>query len=117
MRESYVERELKKRTEALGGLCLKQTGLAGIPDRLVLLPGGKCFFVETKAPGKKPRKDQVLMMDKLKRIGYDCYVVDSTNDISKVLGDKPVKPDRSKSKMKKDPELKKEISELLALYE
>ena len=36
----------------MGGIALKFTspGMAGMPDRLVLLPEGKIYFVELKAP-------------------------------------------------------------------
>lgn len=54
MLESEIENKLKKEIETLGGLSLKFTspGMAGVPDRLVLLPKGKICFVEVKAPGK-----------------------------------------------------------------
>ncbi|MEG2285747.1 MAG: hypothetical protein RSB90_09290 [Eubacterium sp.] len=35
----------------LGGVYLKLTGIKGIPDRIVLLPGGKVGFIELKALG------------------------------------------------------------------
>lgn len=50
--ESTVERKLVQGVEALGGIADKVVSLGrrGFFDRLVLLPGGRVFFVETKRP-------------------------------------------------------------------
>ena len=50
--ELPVERRLKKGVEQLGGRCIKLIPwfTKGLPDRLALLPGGRVWFVETKAP-------------------------------------------------------------------
>ena len=57
MRESEVERQFVEVVRAAGGQALKFTSqsMNGVPDRLVLLLGGKCAFVELKAPGKQMR--------------------------------------------------------------
>ena len=57
MRESEVERQFVEAVRAAGGQALKFTSqsMNGVPDRLVLLLGGKCAFVELKAPGKQMR--------------------------------------------------------------
>ena len=48
MREKEVEQALVRSVKKAGGLCMKFTcpGMDGVPDRLVLLPIGKCAFVE-----------------------------------------------------------------------
>ena len=38
MLEKQIERKLCDEVDKLKGMCLKQNGIAGIPDRLVLLP-------------------------------------------------------------------------------
>ena len=50
--EREIEAALVRRVKAAGGLCLKWTcpGWTGVPDRLVLLPGGLIIFVELKRP-------------------------------------------------------------------
>lgn len=50
--EKEIEKKLRKKVETLGGRCLKWTcpGWSGVPDRIVLLPGGRIYFVETKRP-------------------------------------------------------------------
>ena len=85
MLEKQIERKLCDEVKNRNGMCLKQTGLAGIPDRLVLLPNGKCAFVELKAPGEKPRKLQQIRMKQLKKLGFKCYVVDGVEQIKPML--------------------------------
>ena len=43
MREKTVEQKLVKAVKAAGGICPKWTapGFDGLPDRIVLLPGGR----------------------------------------------------------------------------
>ena len=61
MREKEIEKYLVDRVAQMGGMALKfiSPGCTGVPDRLVILPGGKIGFLELKAPGMKPRKEQV----------------------------------------------------------
>src|SRR6218665_863910 len=52
--ENAVEQRLRKRVEALGGLCLKFTSSrSGVPDRIVILQG-PTIFVQVKTPNKLP---------------------------------------------------------------
>ena len=62
-------------------------GFDGMPDRLVLLPGGKCGFVEVKAPGKKPRALQVVRHEMLKTWGFKVYVADAKEQIEEIIND------------------------------
>ena len=50
--EKDIETKLRKAVEAVEGKCLKWVcpGWAGVPDRIVLLPGGRIIFVEVKRP-------------------------------------------------------------------
>lgn len=85
MLEKQIERKLTEEVKKLNGMCLKQTSLAGIPDRLVLMPGGKMAFVELKAPGEKPRKLQQVRIKQFRKMGFMCFVVDGLEMISDVL--------------------------------
>ena len=51
--EKRVEEALSRAVKRLGGMEVKfvSPGLDGVPDRIVLLPGGKVAFVEMKATG------------------------------------------------------------------
>ena len=79
MTEKTVENNLARCVKEKGGLCLKflSASMQGLPDRIVLLPCGKIFFVELKAPGKKPRPQQLRIHKKFKELGVKVYVVDS----------------------------------------
>ena len=50
--ERDIERALVGMVKRHGGLCLKWVcpGFAGVPDRIILLPGGRAIFAETKRP-------------------------------------------------------------------
>ncbi|EAG3226877.1 VRR-NUC domain-containing protein [Listeria monocytogenes] len=87
MREKQVEQALVKAVKANGGICPKFTspGLAGVPDRLVLMPNGKLGFVEVKAPKKKPRALQFYRMKQLTDLGFQCFVLDKIEQIPELL--------------------------------
>lgn len=87
VRERDVEQKLVREVKAMGGLCLKLTSpsVDGLPDRLVLLHGGKIGFVELKAPGKKPRVLQVKRMKDLQDLGFKVFVVDDKSQIGGVI--------------------------------
>ena len=87
MREKTIERKLFTAVREAGGIALKlvSPAYAGLPDRLVLLPGGHAAFVEVKAPGQKPRVLQVIRMEFLSRLGYRVYMLDSVERIGEIL--------------------------------
>ena len=89
MREKIIEKELVAKVKAMGGIAPKFTspGFDGMPDRLVLLPGGRMGFVELKAPGKEPRALQEARHRLLRRLGFKVYVIDEINQIDGVLED------------------------------
>lgn len=78
MRESEIERHYKKLVEEAGGMFLKFLSPShnGVPDRIAILPGGKMYFVEFKAPNKKPRALQVHVIEKIRKLGCDVRVID-----------------------------------------
>ena len=87
MRESIVERKLVTEVKRRGGLAPKfiSPGFDGVPDRLVLFPGGRLAFVEMKAPGKKLRPLQVRRTEQLIALGFRVFCVDNMNLIGGVL--------------------------------
>lgn len=87
MREKGIEQKLVKAVKAAGGIAPKfvSPGYDGMPDRLVILPGGRMTFVEVKAPGKKPRPLQISRHKMLKRLGCMVFVLDDVSEIEKIL--------------------------------
>lgn len=87
MREKYLEQKLVKAVQAAGGLALKFTspGYNGVPDRLLLLPGGRMVFAEVKAHGMKPRPLQIRRHGMLRRLGFKVYVIDDERQIGGML--------------------------------
>ena len=89
MSERDLEKILKDRVRALGGVALKfvSPGTSGVPDRLIVLPGNKMGFVEVKKPGKKLRPEQDYQIKRLKRLGCLVYVLDNPDYIDQILHD------------------------------
>ena len=87
MNEKDIERKLKRDVEDAGGLALKFTspGYAGVPDRIVLMPGGMMGFIELKAPGKVMRPLQVKRKKQLESLGFRVFCIDSTEQIKGVI--------------------------------
>ena len=87
MREKEVEAALVRIVKKHGGLALKfvSPGLAGVPDRLLLFPGGKAAFVEVKAPGKKPRPLQRRRMAQFHGMGFPVFVISHPDQLSEML--------------------------------
>ena len=85
--EKTLEARLRKEVEALGGKALKLMSQLhrGLPDRLVLMPGGLAFFVELKSTGKKPTGLQTHCHDQLRQMGFEVYVVDTTESLEKAV--------------------------------
>ena len=87
MNEKFIERKLVTAVKARGGIAPKfvSPGYAGMPDRLVLLPGGVCAFAELKAPGMHPRALQMARHRMLKELGFRVYVIDEIEQIGGML--------------------------------
>ena len=87
MLESKIEKRLKREVEKISGLCLKFTspGMSGVPDRLVLLPKGRIYFVELKAQRKTLRPLQIKRKEQLENLGFKVYVIDSYKKIDRFI--------------------------------
>ena len=87
MEESRLERRLKKAIENLDGVALKLKvpNKRGMPDRMILLPGGRIYFVEMKAPGKKLRLLQRKRAKQLQALGFPVYILDSDKAVDAFL--------------------------------
>ena len=87
MKEKTIEKKLILAAKNMGGIALKfmNPGLDGMPDRIVLMPGGRMGFVEVKAPGKVPRPLQEARHRMLRMLGFKVYVLDTVDQIGGIL--------------------------------
>ena len=87
MREKTIEQNLVNKVKDAGGFAPKfmSPGMDGMPDRIVLMPGGRVAFVEVKAPGKKPRPLQERRHARLRQLGFQVYILDGIEEIDKII--------------------------------
>ena len=85
--EKEIEQKLVRAVKLMGGMAPKfvSPGFDGVPDRIVLLPGGKLAFVELKADGGNLRPLQVRRKRQLEALGFFVYCVSSAEQIGGVL--------------------------------
>ena len=86
--EATVENHLRKGVKLLRGLCIKLNpfGVRGIPDRLLLLPGGRVLFVELKrSVGGKFEPLQERWHLKLRRMGFTVVVCYTKTQVDTLL--------------------------------
>lgn len=82
--EQKVEEALVRGVKRLGGRALKfvSPGTTGVPDRLVLLPGGRSRFVELKRPrGGVLSARQRLTMKEFDALGHGFEVVSNFGEV------------------------------------
>lgn len=87
IKESDLERKLTKKIEKIGGLSIKfwPFSLSGFPDRIILLPFGRIFFVEMKQPNGKFEGLQKWWKKKLEKLGFKVFVIWDDNDINNFI--------------------------------
>jgi hypothetical protein len=85
--EADAERALLAGIRQRRGLCfkLKFLGLAGAPDRLVLLPGGRLYFVEVKQPSGKLEASQQTLFPRLEALGFTVHVLYGVEAVQQFL--------------------------------
>lgn len=85
--EKALERKLCAEVKKVGGWAIKLLPglIKGLPDRMVLLPGGRVVFVEVKTTGLKPTKMQTLIHERLRALGFKVWVVDSSEKINNLI--------------------------------
>lgn len=82
--EREIESRLRRIVKAHGGQCLKwvSPGASGVPDRIVLLPGGRIIFVETKRPkGGRVSKLQEYWQRRLTALGFTALFIFDRADL------------------------------------
>lgn len=71
------------------GMCIKfvSPGLDGVPDRIVLMPGGKIVFIELKKPGEMMRPLQEKRKRQLEELGFLVFCIDDKDMIEVILNE------------------------------
>ena len=87
--EKVVERKLVELVKINGGMCIKLLcdQLIGLPDRMCLFPGHKIVFVELKTTGRKPKRIQTYMHNKLRALGFRVEVIDTVESVINFVDD------------------------------
>ena len=83
--EKDIEYAMVGMVKRYGGMCLKWVcpGWSGVPDRIILLPGGRIVFVETKRPnGGRIAPLQTWWARKLRGLGFRYVLVKNGADLT-----------------------------------
>lgn len=86
-RESAIESYLFRRVKAKGGRACKfvSPGFAGVPDRVVLAPGGKIVFAELKRAGEDMTPLQKKRKREFEQLGFKVYCLDSRQAVDQFI--------------------------------
>lgn len=90
MREKSVEQRLQEEVKKIGGKAYKLSAAidAGMPDRLVCIPGGKAIFVETKRPkGGRLSHIQRYRHKELQLMGFDVRVINTGEAVEEFIAE------------------------------
>lgn len=87
--EKNLENKLRLAIKNRGGIALKLTcpGFNGIPDRLILMPGGNFTFVELKFAKGRLSARQLAVHRLLEGLGFKVYVVRDNESLKNYLAD------------------------------
>jgi hypothetical protein len=86
--EATIERHLALQVRRHGGWCVKLVpwAHAGLPDRMVLLPGMRLAFVELKRPaGGKLRPAQRLVRQRLETLGWTYHLLRTKQQVDDLI--------------------------------
>ena len=88
MLEKAIEKKLVEGVRKMGGRAYKwvSPGANGVPDRIVILPGGRIIFVELKTEQGRVSKLQKMQHVILRRLGCDVRVLYGPDDVAAFLG-------------------------------
>lgn len=83
MKESTIEARLVREVKKRGGLCYKFTspGSPGVPDRIIILPGGITVYVELKTEIGRLAKIQEWQIEELRKRGAAVRVLKGMDQV------------------------------------
>lgn len=87
MTEKTLETKLRDAVKKHGGLAIKiwAVSFTGLPDRLVLMPGGRAYFAEIKSPGQKPKPHQLTAHRLLRGLGFTVAIIDDNDTFNEFI--------------------------------
>ena len=87
MLERDVERKLIDGIKRLGGQAYKwvSPGSNGVPDRIVIMPGGRILFCELKTTTGRLSELQKMQIRMLTRLGCEVRVLYGPDDVQHLL--------------------------------
>lgn len=85
--EKELEAKVGRLVRRRGGLWLKwvSPGYTGVPDRIVVAPGGRVAFVEMKQAGGKLSPRQIYVGRLLRILGCSVFVVYNMDDAQHMM--------------------------------
>lgn len=85
--EKWLELRLKHEVKKKGGLALKwvSPGNNGVPDRIVLMPGNRAYFVELKSTGQDMKPLQKVWRRMLTNLGFKHFLIDDKESLINFL--------------------------------
>lgn len=87
MKESQIEAKLVRVVRNQGGLCFKfvSPGNPGVPDRLIILPGGRVVFVELKTEIGRLANIQKWQLAEMQKRGADVRVLKGLDQVKRFV--------------------------------
>lgn len=86
-KENRVEQLLCSGVKELGGKTFKfiSPGMAGVPDRIVIMPGGIVHFVELKSDDGRPSRQQKRRISQLGKLGVTALVLRGRDEVLRYI--------------------------------
>ena len=85
--EKRVEALLVSGVKQMGGVAYKfvSPGNSGVPDRIILMPGGKIYFVELKREGGQLTNLQKRQINRIQKLDCQVDVLHGLAEVSNFL--------------------------------
>ena len=87
--EKQIEKKFCKAVKLAGGIALKFSAQfkAGVPDRIVLMPKGKIYFVELKRENGVVSEIQKHVFEEFEKLGFQVHVIKSVKMIEEFISE------------------------------
>lgn len=86
--EKLLEAKLREGVKRARGECIKfLPSLKGLPDRIILMRGGRIWFIELKTTGKTPEPLQLWWKKRLEALGFQWRLIDSEQSLQVFLNE------------------------------